>query len=115
MVDLLLHAALDAFDALIGAITLDDSIAVPIELDSMPDSDDDMVDVAIVADGVIEGSAIEIEGTSNAPISIEPNLGIGIGRTLPTEAITSIIPDTAVDATDAAIASGGGEKPVAGT
>ena len=58
MVDLPAHAALDAFDALISIITLDDSIAVPSELDSIPDSGDAMVDVAIVVDGASEGSAV---------------------------------------------------------
>ena len=79
MVDMPLPEALDAFDAMIGALQIDDSNPVPIELDNIADSGDAMVGAAIVADGTIEGSAIEVEGSSNAAISIEPNLATGIG------------------------------------
>ena len=106
MVDLPLHEALGAFDAMIGVITLDDSIAVPIELDSIPDSGDAMVDVVFLADGAVEGSAVEVEGSNTVGISVELNLGTGTGLTLSTEAISNMVPDTAIDAADAGIASG---------
>ena len=96
MGDMPLSAALDAFDAMIGAITIDDTNPVPIELDSIQDNGDAMVGAAIVADGAIEGSAIEVEGTIGAAISIEQNLATGIGPTISTEAITSTIPDSAI-------------------
>ena len=113
----LLHEACDAYDAMIPS--MDPNSEPPIAIDEEVAVGGSMVECAItvvesigttvdrgggrIADGpiAVDGSTV---GGSSVAIPIEPS--IGIGPNIVTEAISSIIPDIALDAAGAAIASG---------